>query len=169
MSAPKLSEQALRKSASHRLAQYSHHVPFSSCIYWAGAVNEHGYGIMSVGRGRTMKAHRVAFSLANGLPLSKNGSAKSVVRHSCDNPACVNPMHLDEGTQGHNNADKMVRDRVPFGTKHHRAKLTEDIVAKILTLLPTVSQIELAKTYGVNPSVISRIKTGGAWRRVEGV
>lgn len=61
-----------------------------------------------------MKAHRVSYALANGtLPKA------SVVRHTCDNPPCVNPAHLLAGTQKENMADRKARKRHSYYFQTH--------------------------------------------------
>jgi predicted transcriptional regulator len=72
---------------------------------------------------------------------------------------------MEVGTQLDNINDTQKRDRIKFGSRHHSAKLSETDVKKIVFMRGTVSQKELARTYGVNPSVISRIYSGRAWAR----
>jgi hypothetical protein len=55
-------------------------------------------------------AHRVSYALANNID-PHTMPADLVIRHTCDNPPCVNPAHLLAGTQADNNADKMQRGR----------------------------------------------------------
>lgn len=56
--------------------------------------------------GRALRAHRVAYELANGpIPLGM------VICHSCDNPRCVNVDHLFIGTQADNMADMVAKGR----------------------------------------------------------
>lgn len=74
-------------------------------------VNGEGYGQghLQVGPGKYygMLAHRIAFERAWSIKLKPG----QVVRHTCDNPGCVNPLHLQLGTPGDNNRDTSVRGR----------------------------------------------------------
>jgi hypothetical protein len=84
-----------------------------SCWLWQAGTFPNGYGMVNLGRfadGRqhTEYAHRVAYVLAKGAV--PNGS---VVMHSCDTPACVNPDHLALGTQGDNVRDAFAKGRHP--------------------------------------------------------
>jgi hypothetical protein len=53
------------------------------------------------------KAHRVAWEMFNG-PIADG----LIVRHKCDNPNCVNPKHLEVGTQKQNMMDASARGRL---------------------------------------------------------
>jgi hypothetical protein len=81
------------------------------CWEWTGPRNDlrGGYGTFTERRAsgrRTWRAHRLAYELTfGGIP------AGLVVRHACDNPPCVNPLHLLVGTQKQNLADMMLRGR----------------------------------------------------------
>jgi hypothetical protein len=54
-----------------------------------------------------LSQHRVAWEQAWGLTIP----AGMIVRHSCDSPGCVNPLHLMIGTYQDNMDDKMARGR----------------------------------------------------------
>lgn len=54
-----------------------------------------------------IKAHRVSFEMRYG-PISDG----LIVRHKCDNPNCVNPNHLEIGTQMDNMLDASSRGRL---------------------------------------------------------
>lgn len=56
--------------------------------------------------GRVMGAHRAMHLLVLG-PIAEG----AVVRHTCDNTACVNPAHLILGTQSDNIFDAVARGR----------------------------------------------------------
>lgn len=83
------------------------------CWLWTGSRMTHGYGVLTV-NGRPIGAHRYSYSIANG-PIADD----VVIRHSCDNPPCVNPAHLLAGTQTDNVHDMLERGRhvTPFVRK----------------------------------------------------
>lgn len=79
------------------------------CLEFTREVDKDGYGVfrqMKNGVRRKWKAHRVAYWLATG-----DDPEGRVVRHSCDNPPCINPEHLSAGTHGDNIMDKIERGR----------------------------------------------------------
>lgn len=75
------------------------------CIEYAGARNANGYGVLPKPVNGSRLAHRAALAEALGRPVV------GVVRHACDNPPCVNPKHLLEGTQKENMRDASERGR----------------------------------------------------------
>ncbi|HCA7769786.1 TPA: HNH endonuclease [Pseudomonas aeruginosa] len=78
-----------------------------SCWEWSGAKDGKGYGTINSGCGKSpQKAHRISYEMAHG-PIPDG----LVVRHKCDNPGCVNPSHLEVGTQKDNSADMVDRGR----------------------------------------------------------
>jgi len=86
----------------------------TSCWEWKDATTEDGYGQFSY-EGSHKLAHRVALALETGFDIDSN----YVVRHTCDNPSCVNPYHLEIGTQLDNIQDRhhRGRDNLPKGER----------------------------------------------------
>ncbi len=81
--------------------------PEIDCWIWTGARNLGGYGQMRIlGIRSKFLAHRISFELFGGHAL-----AGSIMMHLCDNPQCVNPDHLREGTQRKNAADMISKGR----------------------------------------------------------
>lgn len=73
------------------------------CIEVQSPLDKDGYG--RVGHnGRSYRAHRAVWEYLNG-------PTELPVLHSCDNPPCVNPEHLEPGTHQKNHEDKVARGR----------------------------------------------------------
>ena len=53
------------------------------------------------------RLHRIAWEAHNAEPIPEG----MVVRHTCDNPACINPEHLVLGTCKDNTYDMLERKR----------------------------------------------------------
>ena len=137
-----------------------------ACIETTDAKNEDGYGHVRH-EGRVVRSHRLAYAQAHGLKLSDlNGM---IVRHACDNRACVNPAHLVLGTQADNMHDMAARgrNRQPKGERNARANLTEQAVVQIRKRLASgESHRAIALDFGVCNSQISRISTRKIWSHV---
>ncbi len=78
--------------------------PDGECWRWVGCSVPGGYGQIWI-NGKMITAHRYSFFLANGY------YPEPVGRHTCDNPPCVHPDHILEGTQKDNMNDKKIRGR----------------------------------------------------------
>lgn len=98
----------------------------NGCWQWIGYTNKkNGYGCTWYNQKRIL-AHRFMWELMNDQTVPEG----MVVMHTCDNPLCVNPYHLQLGTQRDNIIDMISKDRNnhPKGTKHHRYKVTHDMI-----------------------------------------
>ncbi len=91
----------------------------TGCIEWQGSRsgNRRGgqYGTLSI-KGRALYVHRLMLALHCD---TWDEAAHPVARHRCDNWRCVNPDHLEPGTQQDNVDDMMTRGR------HARTKQTK--------------------------------------------
>ncbi len=144
-------------TASERLAELSV-AEESGCIRFTGHLDGEGYGGIMVARVKYM-AHRLSYSLNNG-PIPDG----YVVRHKCDNPSCINPEHLEVGTQADNIADKVSRGRQARGSGAGRAILTEESVREIRSSPLKVS--ELSTLYGVSVVSIRNVLRRKTWQHV---
>ena len=82
------------------------------CWEWTGCRRQSGHGAVYVGTGVPDGAHRVSFFLAHG----HDGY---YVCHHCDNPACVRPDHLYNGTPKSNVQDAIDRRKQWNSAKTH--------------------------------------------------
>ena len=79
----------------------------SGCMEWTRSHGARGYGLVYY-RGRMRMVTRVILELVTGRELSKYVYAL----HKCDNPKCVNPDHLFEGTPKDNMQDALSKGRL---------------------------------------------------------
>jgi len=127
------------------------------CWPWTAASQPEGYGNFWDGESH-VGAHRVSFKLEHGDPDGE------VVRHTCDNPSCVNPRHLLTGDHQDNARDREERNpRDRSGENAGRSKLTEEDVQEIKSRLGEDTQEELAEEFEVSRSAISHIALGNNW------
>lgn len=124
------------------------------CWEWQGAIDK-GRPYIVI-KGKKYLAYRVVFDVMNEEVLQDN----EVVRHSCDNSICCNPMHLKRGTQQENMNDMTERER--HGLPHHSVK-------NIKRLLREGKQThrEIANLYGTTRENITAINTGRSYKHLE--
>lgn len=92
------------------------------------------------------------------------GEWPEVVRHTCDNPRCINPAHLLSGTYVDNMRDCTERgrqgDRRNFSTANGRFVLTDAQVQEIRQRYVRGNGMALAREFGVGRTQIGRIIQG---------
>jgi len=127
------------------------------CWEWKGYIQCQGYGTKAFGNGNDIFAHRISYYLANGyLP-----NEPLIIRHKCKTKCCVNPNHLESGTQKQNMEDKRRDGTAAIGFRHGKAVLTDaqvlEIRAKYVPNFYTCPK--LAEEYKSAISTIHRIVT----------
>jgi hypothetical protein len=147
-----------RPLAERFLEKVEVHGP-EECWPWLGAVGRHGYGNIGAGDGRTLRAHRVSYTLTYGAIAEG-----LVVCHRCDNPRCVNPNHLFIASQATNLKDMTEKDRSARGERSTVAKLND--IAVLAIRAANARQIDLAHSFGVSPMTISLAKRRLTWRHL---
>ncbi len=128
------------------------------CWNWTKARGHDGYGRTKI-NGKTTIAHRAAFRIINkqykkGIPLL----------HSCDNPACCNPLHLRFGTPKENYEDSRQRGRNSCGERNGLSKLKESDVRQIRASDKPLRII--GEFYGIRWQYVWMIKQKRSWKHV---
>lgn len=132
----------------------------NDCWEWKAGHDSDGYGRFWA-RNMTRQAHRVSWEITNG-----KASDGLVVRHSCDNPNCVNPNHLSLGSHLDNSRDMVNRNRQSKGERNGNCKLTrfqvEEIRNKYARSNTTLAA--LGREYNVTYQQISYIVKNLGWK-----
>lgn len=141
-----------------------HPVLRTRCWVWLGAHQQgREYGVFRL-RGRVMPAGKAALILS-GVVVRE----ELLICHRCDNPPCVRPDHLFQGTDKANAEDMVLKGRSSSGTKHYRALLTEDDVQTIVAAhLAGETGASLALRFGVSRSAVGAILQGTQWKCLTG-
>ena len=84
-----------------------------------------------------------------------------VIRHICDNRACINISHMILGTHSDNVKDRVNRGRSAKLENHGRSKLDSEKVRFIRSSVLT--NTVLARKFGVSPKAIRLVRQGKAW------
>lgn len=147
------------ETVQERLFRNSVPVP-SGCVEWTGARDKDGYGKFTK-KDWPARAHKAAYIAANGqIPQGH------IVRHTCDNPPCINPGHLIAGTFADNAVDRVQRDRFNRESKrYNRVRLSMELARQIRAKHSQgTSRAALAAEYGVGTDQISRVIHHRNWK-----
>ena len=155
---------------------YAHIQKNGSCLEFHGARDDCGYGRINRG-GKLVRLHRAVWERDHG-PIPDG----MVIMHTCDNPPCINPLHLVMGTQTANIKDMWTKDRgarhfgnrhtfgkhINVGETHGLSKFTNaDVVAIKKRLKDGEKVVEIAKDFKVSRAAIYHIRRGDRWKHIE--
>lgn len=131
------------------------------CWLWQASYDKDGYGQYFYNNKRYL-AHIVAFAIHVGIV--PNGQV--IIRHTCNNPSCVNPSHLIDGTHNDNKYDSIIARTYKgngglrhSGETHASTLLTEDDIKEIRRLGLLMSTTQIAN----EPRFKGKITRGGVW------
>lgn len=117
------------------------------CLEWTRCLNTDGYPRMGVAGNSNIKVHRLVKELHSG----ENITGK-VVRHTCDNPKCINPDHLVVGSISDN-----VRDMDERGRRYKLLNEQQVSAVKALHQTKQFTQMQIAEMVGIDQRRVSEI------------
>ena len=138
----------------------------NNCWEWKGSFDSSGYGCIYSNK-KTLKAHRVSYEI-----YYKKSLGNLHCLHKCDNPSCVNQLHLFCGTNLDNIKDKVKKGKCYTGNQkgesNGASKLTDTDVIKIRQLHQSgkFTTIKLGNMYNVNRSTISYIVNNKTYKHL---
>jgi hypothetical protein len=137
----------------------------TECVLWPFSTNGGSggrYPQVNID-GRVLRVTRYVFAELAGRPLARG----EVIRHSCDEPRCVNGWHFSTGSQFDNVQDMLQRQRQACGERNGRAQLTEEQVRDIRALAREHDLRRdvafVARAYGVSPAALTLVLKGETW------
>jgi len=132
----------------------------NECWNWlAGIKTKGGYGGFYINQIKnTASCHKISFILEHNFDW-EDLTKGIVVRHSCNNPQCVNPKHLKLGTCKDNSQDMVKAGNSMAGIKNRKSKLNNKEVKEIRKKWITgkYTQRQLADQHNMTDSSISAI------------
>lgn len=136
----------------------------NDCWEWKLSCDKFGYGKFWFNN-KIYFAHRFCYEFfVEEIPEGL------FVCHRCDNPSCVNPIHLFLGTAKENSQDMLSKGRRfrTIGENNPDAKLTDIKVINIRKLYSTgeFSQQKLADDFGVSKRCINFIVNRKHWKHL---
>ena len=126
----------------------SHKVPKSSKSYPSTSINGKQINI----------SHIIYRETIGPVPVG------IILRHTCDNPLCINPAHLLPGNHADNMKDRSERNRQAKGEHNAASRLNKDQVRFIRSSDEPVKA--LAERFGVHPGTIYRVLNGVNWGHI---
>lgn len=138
----------------------------SECIDHGKVGDKDGYLITH----RNIEGKRTKLRLHRYVYFMTHGEWPQVCRHTCDNPRCINPEHLIDGTPRDNVHDMMSRGRGLRGEQKPLAKLTVEQVRSIRDRYKyrsaDANSFTLAAEFNVSQHLIMRVLKRKVWAHV---
>jgi len=144
-------------TVAERLEHVGYTVTPSGCWEWNGGRHSAGYGVLNV-HGKSHYAHREALQIS----LGRNLGPDMYACHKCDNPPCMNPAHLFEGTLQDNNKDMHHKGRASGGrTGGGKITYPKDVFDRAISMRQSGHSVpDIREATGLSKSYIYSLFNG---------
>ena len=130
----------------------------NGCKEWTRCLNSDGYPRAAYKGNLNGKVHRIVYELSHP-DEDINGK---VIRHTCDNPKCINPDHLLSGTVADNMKDRDTRGRQALAAFNAK----QIIAIRNMYATGQYTHAEIGILFNVNYRTIQQIVTHKSYRWV---
>jgi hypothetical protein len=130
----------------------------NDCWEWKAHRNRQGYGNFFKRFGKlkvAWLAHRIAWMFHYNSPIPEG----LICCHSCDNPPCVNPLHIMLATHKHNSQDAALKGRLQVKAREKHLSIVQDFKNGLSNT--EIMEKYKMKTIAVLNDVKQRIKKKG--------
>ena len=141
-------------------------------IYTGGGVDEKGYARKNItiapGKKKKLELHRFVHTAMNGLPYggddpndpwNAKGKGFRVAHHTCNNPSCINPDHIELVSRSANSLASMAYSKARKITEENAREIIEDFLN--VKEWPLGSKVAFCRKYaekfGVSKDVANNI------------
>ena len=142
--------------------------PVSECWTIPGIATSAGYPRVQSENGKNRRLSHLIVETRDGVELGME--TKIFALHLCDSPPCVNPSHLEAGTQKENMRQMCERNRgnPSKGEKNNRATITDEQAREIKILLrdTKLKHREIADMFSISTGVVGLISAGRNWKHI---
>jgi len=142
----------------NKLEECSKDKGIEDCWEWGWSRWRDGYGMFYI-TDRPRLIYRGAHIFSWELAHNQSVPEGMIVRHTCDNPPCINPHHLLLGTHADNTQDMISRGR-HLGKRSYDTwtRTSKEDVTNIRRLHSEgLSQFEIARQYGLSFITVHRM------------
>ena len=130
----------------------------NECWPWKSRTNRGGYGEFKFAKQNRL-SHRIAYAITHPA-----WDRLSLVRHTCDNPPCCNPLHLIAGSYADNAGDRDAGGRGALGERDGNARVTSvDVLAWAERRASGECLADIAADYGVSRATVGHALNGRTW------